>query len=129
MTVEITKKQKTVEVTKKVTDVINVAQPGAAGPPNELSIGTVTVGEPSVTITGIPPNQVLNMVLPATARHVHTQSTAASTWVINHALGGYPSVSVVDSSKTLVFGEITYPSTSQVVVNYSAAFSGYAFLT
>jgi len=129
MTVEITKKQKTVEVTKKVTDVINVAQPGAAGPPNELSIGTVTVGEPSVTITGIPPNQVLNMVLPATARHVHTQSTAASTWVINHALGGYPSVSVVDSSRTLVFGEITYPSTSQVVVNYSAAFSGYAFLT
>lgn len=129
MTVEITKKQKTVEVTKKVTDVINVAQPGAAGPPNELSIGTVTVGEPSVTITGIPPNQVLNMVLPATARHIHTQETAASTWVINHALGGYPSVSVVDSSRTLVFGEITYPSTSQVVVNYSAAFSGYAFLT
>lgn len=129
MTVEITKKQKTVEVTKKVTDVINVAQPGAAGPPNELTIGTVTVGEPSVTITGIPPNQVLNMVLPTTARHIHTQETAASTWVINHALGGYPSVSVVDSSKTLVFGEITYPSTSQVVVNYSAAFSGYAFLT
>lgn len=129
MTVEITRKQKTVEVTKKVTDIINVAQPGAAGPPNELTIGTVTVGEPSVTITGIPPNQVLNMVLPATARHVHTQSTAASTWVINHALGGYPSVSVVDSSRTLVFGEITYPSTSQVVVNYSAAFSGYAFLT
>ena len=129
MTVEITKKQKTVEVTKKVTDVINVAQPGAAGPPNELSIGTVTVGEPSVTITGIPPNQVLNMVLPVTARHIHTQETAASTWVINHALGGYPSVSVVDSSKTLVFGEITYPSTTQVVVNYSAAFSGYAFLT
>ena len=32
MTVEVTKKQKTVEVTKKVTDVITVAQPGAAGP-------------------------------------------------------------------------------------------------
>ncbi len=129
MTIEVTKKQKTVEVTKKVTDVITVAQPGAAGPPNALSIGTVTVGEPSATITGIPPTQVLSLVLPVTARHVHTQTTAASTWVINHALGGYPSVSVVDSSKTLVFGEITYPSTSQVVVNYSAAFSGYAFLT
>ena len=51
MTVEVTKKQKTVEVTKKVTDVITVAQPGAAGPPNALSIGTVTVGEPSATIT------------------------------------------------------------------------------
>ena len=88
MTIEVTKKKKTVEVTKKVTDVINVAQPGAAGPPNELSIGTVTVGEPSVTITGIPPKQVLNMVLPATARHVHTQSTAASTWVINHLRRG-----------------------------------------
>jgi hypothetical protein len=126
MTVEVTKKQKTVEVTKKVTDVITVAQPGAAGPPNTLTMGTVTAG---ANITGIPPNQVLNLVYPLAARHVHTQATVATTWTINHALGGYPSVSIVDSSKTVVVGEITYTSTSQVVVNFTSAFSGFAYLT
>jgi len=125
----MTSSNKTVVINRKSKSALTVVEPGQAGPPNELTIGTVTVGEPGATITGIAPNQVLNLVLPVTARHVHTQATAASTWVINHALGGYPSVSVVDSSKTLVFGSISYPSTSQVVVNYSAAFSGYAFLT
>jgi hypothetical protein len=129
MTVEVTKKQKTVEVTKKVTDVITVAQPGAAGPPNTLTMGTVTTGEAGANITGIPPNQVLNLVYPLAARHVHTQATVATTWTINHALGGYPSVSIVDSSKTVVVGEITYTSTSQVVVNFTSAFSGFAYLT
>ena len=129
MTVEVTKKQKTVEVTKKVTDVITVAQPGAAGPPNVLTIGTVTTGTASANITGIAPNQVLNLVYPTAVRHVHTQGASSAVWTITHALGGYPSVTVVDSSKTVVFGEISYTSMSQVVVNFTAAFSGYAYLT
>ena len=129
MTVEVVRNRKTVAVSKKVTDVINVAQPGAAGPPNVLTIGTVTTGEAGATITGVAPNQVLNLVYPLSARHVHTQATVATTWTINHALGGYPSVSIVDSSKTVVVGEITYTSTSQVVVNFTSAFSGFAYLT
>ena len=129
MTVEVVRNRKTVAVSKKTTDVINVSQPGAAGPPNTLTIGTVTTGEASANITGISPNQVLNLVYPLSARHVHTQATVATTWTINHALGGYPSVSIVDSSKTVVVGEITYTSTSQVVVNFTSAFSGFAYLT
>lgn len=129
MTVEVVKNRKTVAVSKKSTDIINVSQPGAAGPPNTLTIGTVTTGEAGATITGIAPNQVLNLVYPLSARHVHTQATVATTWTINHALGGYPSVSIVDSSKTVVVGEITYTSTSQVVVNFTSAFSGFAYLT
>ena len=129
MTVEVTKKQKTVEVTKKVTDVITVAQPGAAGPPNTLTIGTVTTGDAGATITGIAPNQVLSLVYPSVIRHVHTQGAPSTVWTITHALGGYPSVTVVDSSKTVVFGEVSYTSTAQVVVNFTAAFSGYAYLT
>jgi len=129
MTVEVVRNRKTVAVSKKSTDIINVSQPGAAGPPNTLTIGTVTTGEAGATITGIAPNQVLNLVYPLSARHVHTQATVATTWTINHALGGYPSVSIVDSSKTVVVGEITYTSTSQVVVNFTSAFSGFAYLT
>lgn len=109
---------------------IIVSDPGVAGPPNTLTIGTVSTGESaSASITGISPNQILNLVYPRASRHVHTQGTASSTWTINHDLGGYPSVMVVDSAKTVVFGEISYTSTSQVVVNFSSAFSGYAYLT
>lgn len=129
MTVEITRKRKTVSVTEKKSDIIQVTEPGVAGPPNTLTIGTVTTGTPAASITGTAPNQVLNLVLPTTGRHVHTQATPATTWTINHALGGYPAVSVVDSAKTVVYGEITYISTSQIVVNFSSAFSGSAYLT
>lgn len=129
MTVEITRKRKTVSVTEKKSDIIQVTEPGVAGPPNTLTIGTVTTGDVAASITGTAPNQVLNLVFPATGRHVHTQATPATSWVITHALGGYPSVSVVDSAKTVVYGEITYISTSQIVVNFSSAFSGSAYLT
>ena len=139
-TVEVTKQpNKYVTVTQKktvstVTDpadqTIEIHDPGVAGPANNLTIGTVTVAETaSASITGISPNQVLNLVYPAASRHVHTQGTVSTTWTINHALGGYPSVSIVDSAKTVVIGEVTYVSTTQVVVNFTSAFSGYAYLT
>lgn len=109
---------------------IIVSDAGVAGPPNTLTIGTVTTGETaSASITGISPNQILNLVYPKASRHIHTQGTASATWTITHTLGGYPSVSIVDSAKTVVFGEVTYTSTTQVVVNFSSAFSGYAYLT
>ena len=125
----MTSSNKTVVINRKSKSALTVVEPGQAGPPNVLSVGTVTVGTPSATITGTSPSQVLNLVLPVTARHVHEQGQAATTWAINHTLGGYPSVSVVDSAKTVVIGDVTYTSTAQIVVNYSAAFSGYAFLT
>lgn len=139
-TVEVTKQpNKYVTVTQKkvvstVTDpadqTIEIHDPGVAGPANNLTIGTVTVAETaSASITGISPNQVLNLVYPASTRHVHTQGTVSTTWTINHTLGGYPSVSIVDSAKTVVIGEVTYISTTQVVVNFTSAFSGYAYLT
>lgn len=64
-----------------------------------------------------------------TRRFEHTQSQAASTWVITHTLGGKPSVTIVDSADTHVFGDVTYNSTTQITVNFSAAFSGKAYLT
>ncbi len=64
-----------------------------------------------------------------TTRYVHAQPIASSTWTINHELGGYPSVTVVDSASTVVMGEISYISTSQVQVSFTAPFSGFAYLT
>jgi len=125
----MTSSNKTVVINRKSKSALTVVEPGQAGPPNILTIGTVTTGEAGATITGTSPSQVLNLVYPLSGRHIHTQATVSTTWTINHALGGYPSVSIVDSSKTVVVGEITYTSTSQVVVNFTSAFSGYAYLT
>lgn len=128
--VSVTRQVRTVTVGKSSKDVINVVSIGAPGPPNTLTIGTVSVGETaSASITGSSPNQVLNLVFPVTGRHIHTQETPSTTWTINHALGGYPSVTIVDSAKTVVIGEVNYISTTQTVVNFTSAFSGYAYLT
>lgn len=64
-----------------------------------------------------------------TRRHEHTQGVASTTWVITHTLGGKPTVTIVDSADTHVFGEVVYNSTTQITVNFSAAFSGKAYLT
>lgn len=78
------------------------------------------------------PNQVIvrsGAVIGRTQRHVHSQPSAASTWVITHALGGKPSVTIVDSADTHVVGDVTYDSTTQITVSFTVPFSGYAYLT
>ena len=65
----------------------------------------------------------------STLRYVHVQASASATWTVNHTLGGYPSVTVVDTASTTVIGEVSYISTSQVRISFTAPFSGYAYLT
>lgn len=62
-------------------------------------------------------------------RLVFSQNVPSSTWNINHDLGGFPSVSIVDSAGTIVFGETIYNNTSSVTIKFEAPFSGKAYLT
>lgn len=62
-------------------------------------------------------------------RYEFEQASPSSTWSITHPLGGKPSVSVVDSSGTIVIGEVSYNSNTLVTVQFTAPFSGYAYLT
>jgi hypothetical protein len=73
---------------------------------------------------------VSNNKLTFTAKlgYVFTQSTPSTTWTINHDLNKYPSVNIVDSANDEVIGEVNYASASQIVIRFSAAFSGKAFL-
>lgn len=64
-----------------------------------------------------------------TRRFVYEKPIVSSEWVITHTLGGFPSVTVVDSAGTQVIGEVKYDSTTQITVKFTAAFSGYAYLT
>lgn len=98
--------------------------------PNQVYINQDTANQ--VLVNQEAPNLVTvraNSGAANTRRYEHTQSQAATTWIITHTLGGKPSVTIVDSADTHVFGDVTYNSTSQITVNFSAAFSGKAYLT
>lgn len=58
----------------------------------------------------------------------HVQGSPSAIWVIDHPLVKYPSVTVVDSGGSVVFGSVTYNSDSQITLSFGAAFSGEAFL-
>lgn len=62
-------------------------------------------------------------------RLLFNQGSPSTVWNITHALGGRPSVTVVDSSGTVVIGEVVYNSNSSITINFTAAFSGSAYLT
>ena len=89
----------------------------------------------SVTVNADEPNRIVLALGGSlstgnlTKRYVHTQAIVSSTWNITHALGGRPQVTIVDSAGTVVYGEIQYLSNTEIRVLFSAAFSGYAYLT
>ena len=98
--------------------------------PNQIVVYEDTPNQ--IVVNQEPPNQIvvrLSAVAANTRRYIHTQGAAANVWVINHTLGGKPSVTIVDSADTVVVGEVTYNSNSQVTVEFTAPFSGYAYLT
>lgn len=59
--------------------------------------------------------------------YVHTQTASSNNWTVNHNLGYYPNVTVVDSAGTNVVGEVVYESINKLTIKFSAAFSGKAY--
>jgi hypothetical protein len=60
--------------------------------------------------------------------YTHSQSIPSETWTINHNLGQFPSVTVVDSAGTEVIGGVTYQNSNTIVLSFTAAFAGKAYL-
>jgi hypothetical protein len=56
------------------------------------------------------------------------QMIASSTWVVNHGLNSFPSVTVVDSSGATVEGAVEYDDANSLTISFSAAFAGTAYL-
>jgi hypothetical protein len=61
--------------------------------------------------------------------YAHTQTLSLATWTITHNLGKYPGVMIVDTGGNVVIGEVRYVSLNQLVITFSAAFSGKAYLS
>lgn len=60
--------------------------------------------------------------------YIHEQSEASDEWTIEHNLGKYPSVEVVDSSGNVVTTDVIYKSKNKIIVKTNGEFKGYAYL-
>ena len=60
--------------------------------------------------------------------YTFVQAVPSAVWTITHNLEKYPSVSVVNSSNQLGYGQVNYTSLNELTITFSAAFAGKAFL-
>lgn len=97
---------------------------------------TVTVTENgSSTVVSVPVTNTVSSITqgpqgPAgSGAYVHTQSTVAATWTINHNMGFRPAVELLDSGSQEIDGEIAHPTVNQTVVTLNPASAGLARLT
>lgn len=61
------------------------------------------------------------------AQYVHNQGSADTVWNVAHNLNRFPTITVVDSANTEVIGDVAYIDSNNVVLTFSAPFSGKAF--
>ena len=64
---------------------------------------------------------------------IYNQNGASNTWVIEHNLGSFPSVTVVDSGDSIVTGNVVYNTENKITITFfsrsnAVAFSGKAYL-
>jgi hypothetical protein len=78
--------------------------------------------------TAVSPSPAVVNVGSSFQYYVFNQNTPSTTWTITHNLGRRPSVTVVDSAGTVVIGEVTYTSDNALTIQFSAGFSGQAYL-
>ena len=56
------------------------------------------------------------------------QVVSTNIWNINHNLGYFPSISVIDSVGNFVTGEITYVDSDNISITFKSSFKGKAYL-
>lgn len=60
--------------------------------------------------------------------YVHPQPVASATWTVQHDLNKFPSVTSVNINNIEMYGEVVFDDLNNLTINFSAAFSGQAFI-
>jgi len=84
----------------------------------------------AISITENPPITLTNLDNPVQAvAYSYTQNSPSAIWTITHNLNFYPNITVVDSGGSQVEGEVSYLNPSSLVLTFTSAFSGHAYLS
>ncbi len=59
---------------------------------------------------------------------VFEQGVPSAAWTIQHNLNKFPSVTSVNNNKVQMYGEVTYIDENNLTINFSAGFSGKAYM-
>jgi len=89
-------------VVQPVSPIVEVTAPGPHGPP-----GTIN---------------------PTDVAYTHVQAVASAIWTINHNLGFNPTAVVLDSAGTMCEGSFSYPTINQLIITFTGAFTGTAYV-
>lgn len=63
-----------------------------------------------------------------TAAFTWIQNDAQTTWLIPHNLGRYPSVTVMDNAKRVIYGDVSYVDINLVQIDFAYPMSGTAYI-
>jgi len=58
---------------------------------------------------------------------VFTQTVPSTTWIVNHDLNKFPSVSIVNINNVSLYGEITYIDENNIQLEFTSGFAGKAY--
>lgn len=74
------------------------------------------------SITGL--REIVNQI----ETFIYEQGVASDTWVIQHNLNKYPSVTIVDSAGSVFYPAVQYDNENQCTVRMNGATTGKAYL-
>ena len=61
--------------------------------------------------------------------YTYVQNSPAILWRIVHNLNFYPNITVIDSGGSQIEGEVNYLDSNSLVLTFTSAFSGHAYLS
>ena len=109
---------------RKVTKNFTLGQLKQFVSNGDLILTTAGTSGPATLTDGI-----LNVpVYQSDQTYVFVQSVPSTTWTITHNLNKYPSVSVVNINNVTMYGEVIYIDENNLQIEFSAGFSGKAYM-
>ena len=60
------------------------------------------------------------------SHYEHVQMVPATTWSVQHNLGKYPSITIIDTSGDEVWCDVRHNSTNEITLSFSREFAGVA---
>jgi hypothetical protein len=96
---------------------------------NSQNIIDVNAGGCITRINLNPTVNINNTSTGSNSQFVYQQTTASTTWTINHGLGFIPNVYTIDNAGVNIIGTIDSSTVTTLVISFSKPVSGYAYLS